>query len=114
MPLLTPVAAAAPGAGRITVTTTIDGDAERVMAAPVRGRPGWIAVAGASLESANGTVSALDQADYRRHGVRPHRGGGAYMLARAALAPVERLRREAAALSEQRPGRAAACAEDPR
>ncbi len=86
------------------MTTTIDGDAERVMAEPVRARPGWIAVAGASLEAADGTVSAL----VTRLAIGGSIfvlicGGGAYLLARAALAPAERLRREAAALSEQDP-----------
>ena len=103
-PLLTPALQHAARQGRITVTTTIDGDAERVMAEPVPARPGWIAVAGASLEAADGTVSALV--------TRLAIGGsifilicgiGAYLLARAALAPAERLRRGAAALSGRDP-----------
>ncbi len=104
IPLLTPSQQQAARHGRITVTTNIDGDAERVMAEPVRARPGWIAVAGASLEAADGTVSAL----VTRLAIGGSIfilicGGGAYLLARAALAPAERLRREAAALSEQDP-----------
>jgi two-component system, OmpR family, sensor kinase len=104
VPLLTPSQQGAARQGRITFTTTIDGDPERVMAQPLRGRPGWIAVAAGSLEAADGTVSALVS--------RLAVGGtifvvscgiGAYFLARAALAPAERLRREAAALSEQDP-----------
>jgi two-component system, OmpR family, sensor kinase len=104
VPLLTPALRQTARQGRITVTTTVDGDAERVMAEPVRARPGWIAVAGASLEAADGTVSALV--------TRLAIGGsifilvcgvGAYLLARAALAPAERLRREAAGLTEQDP-----------
>ena len=103
-PLLTPSQQRAARHGRITLNTTIDGDPERVMAQPVSGRPGWVAVAAASLEAADGTVSALV--------TRLAIGGsifvvgcgvGAYLLARAALAPAERLRREAAALSEQDP-----------
>lgn len=104
VPLLTPSEQRAARKGRIAFTTTIDGDPERVMAQPLRGRPGWIAVAAASLEAADGTVSALV--------TRLAVGGtifvvscgvGAYFLARAALAPAERLRREAATLSEQDP-----------
>jgi two-component system, OmpR family, sensor kinase len=103
-PLLTPRQLVAARYGRITVTATVDGDPERVMAQPLRGQPGWVAVAAVSLEGANGTVSALI--------TRLAVGGsifvvicgiGSYLLARAALAPAERLRREAAALSEQDP-----------
>ena len=104
VPLLTAGQQQAARQGRITVTTTIDGDAERVTAEPVPARPGWIAVAGVSLEAADGTVSAL----VTRLAIGGSIfilicGGGAYLLARAALAPAERLRREAAALSEQDP-----------
>ena len=104
VPLLTPGQQQSARQRLITVTTNTDGEAERVMAAPDRARPGWIAVAAASLEAADGTVSALV--------TRLAIGGsifilicgvGAYLLARAALAPAERLRREAAALSEQDP-----------
>ena len=104
VPLLTAGQQQAARQGRFTVTTTIDGDAERVMAEPVPARPGWIAVAGASLEAADGTVSAL----VTRLAIGGSifiiiSGVGAYLLARAALAPAERLRRAAAALSEQDP-----------
>ncbi len=104
IPLLTPAQLRAARHGPVVVTTTIDGDVERVMGAPFRARPGWTAVAGVSLESADSTVTALV--------TRLVIGGavfilvcaaGAYMLARAALAPAERLRREAAALSERDP-----------
>lgn len=88
----------------VTLTTSFDEGPERLMATKLPGRPGWIAVAGISLESANGTISAVV--------TRLVIGGsafvliaaaGAYFLARAALAPVERLRREAAALSAADP-----------
>ena len=114
IPLLTPSQQQLAQRGPIAVSTTIDGDGERVLAEPVRARPGWIAVAATSLEAADGTVSALV--------TRLVIGGsvfvlicgfGAYLLARAALAPVDRLRREAAAATAsassacERPGRAA-------
>ena len=103
-PLLTPSQQQAARHGRIAMSTTIDGDAERVMAEPARGRPGWIAVAAASLEAADGTVSALVTRLAIGGSIFVVIGGiGAYLLARAALAPAERLRREAAALSEQDP-----------
>jgi hypothetical protein len=103
-PLLTPAEQQRAHRGQITVTKTIDDDPERLLAAPFPARPGWIAVAGVSLESTNETLSAA--------AIRLIVGGagfvliaglGAYALARAALAPVERLRREAAALSERDP-----------
>jgi two-component system OmpR family sensor kinase len=99
-PLLTPAEQRQARRGQLTTTTTIDGDPERLMAAPFPARPGWIAVAGVSLEASDETLSAAT--------TRLIIGGtafvliaglGAYALARAALAPVERLRREAAALS---------------
>ena len=103
-PLLAPSQQRAARHGRITLNTTIDGDPERVMAQPVSGRPGWIAVAAASLEAADGTVSALVARLAIGGAIFVAGGGvGAYLLARAALAPAERLRREAAALSEQDP-----------
>jgi two-component system OmpR family sensor kinase len=104
VPLLTPSQQAAARYRRITLTATVGGEAERVMAQPVRGQPGWVAIAATSLEGPERTVSALV--------TRLAVGGsflvvgcgiGAYLLARAALAPAERLRREAAALSEQDP-----------
>lgn len=99
-PLLTPAQLEAARAGGVTVTRTIDGESERVAGAPFRSRPGWVAVAATSLEGANSTVTALI--------VRLAIGGsvllllasgGAYLIARAALAPVDRLRRQAAELS---------------
>jgi two-component system, OmpR family, sensor kinase len=102
--LLTPALQRAARGGRVVVTTTIDGEAERVMAGPLPARRGWIAAAAVSLESADATTSALV--------TRLVAGGsifvvvaaaGAYLLARAALAPVDRLRRQAAAVSARDP-----------
>jgi len=102
--LLTPAEQRAASSGPITVTATIDGDRERLLGAPFKARPGWIAVAGVSLESEDSTVSAVT--------TRLLIGGsafvivagiGSYLLARGALAPVERLRREASAISERDP-----------
>ena len=104
VPLLTPFQQRQARLHPITLNTTIDGDPGRLMSGPLAGRSGWIAVAAVSLESANSTISTVVS--------RLAIGGavfilvaavGAYLLARAALAPAERLRREAAALSEHDP-----------
>ena len=89
--------------GRITVSQPVDDESTRITAAPLTGHPGhpgWIAVAGVSLESFEATMS---QAEREMAGAGVIfvviAGVGAYWLARAALSPVERLRRQAAALS---------------
>jgi signal transduction histidine kinase len=89
---------------RITLTLRVDEVPERLVAGPLAGHPGWVAIAGVSLRSAEATLGDVTG------GVVI--GGaafiliasaGAYGLARAALSPVERLRREAAAMSERDP-----------
>ena len=104
VPLLAPAQLGAARSGRVTVTATVDGDAERILGAPLPGRPGWIAIAATSLEAADSTVGALI--------LRLTIGGsvllllssaGAFLIARAALAPVDRLRRQAAELSARDP-----------
>jgi two-component system OmpR family sensor kinase len=88
----------------LAVTTTVDDDSERLAAGPLARRPGWVAVVGVSLESFDATVSAV----VARLAVGGAilvivSGQGSYALGRAALAPVERLRRRAAALSARDP-----------
>jgi len=88
--------------GRISVMSTADEEGLRIAAAPLAGHPGWVAVAGESLETYDATQS---------QGVRELAVGGAafvavaglgaYGLARAALSPVEQLRRQVAAISER-------------
>ena len=86
--------------GRISLTRAASGENTRITAAPLAGRPGWTAVAGVSLESFDSTMS---QAERDLAGAGAFfvviAGAGAYWLARAALSPVERLRRQVAALS---------------
>jgi signal transduction histidine kinase len=83
-------------------TRTIDEENTRLTAAPLPGHPGWVAVAAVALEAYDATQSqvarglAIGGAAFVAVA-----GLGAYGLARAALAPVERLRRQAAAI----PGR---------
>jgi signal transduction histidine kinase len=104
-PLLSAAALHRAGNGLISLTRTLDEEPVQLLAAPFSGHPGWVAVAGISQDAANSTVSAAT--------TRLLIGGvvfvlisglGAYWLARAALAPVERLRRQVAALSERDTG----------
>jgi len=92
---------------RILLTGPVDGERERLLAAPLPHHPGWVAVAGVSLEAVDGTLSEVTRELVIAGAVFVAAAGlGAYGLARAALSPVERMRREVAALSErdQAPG----------
>ena len=87
-------------AGQVKLTRTLDGDAVRLLAAPVPGHPGWVALAGLSLEYVSGTLGTVTTELLIGGTAFVLLGGlGAYWLARAALSPVERLRQEVAALS---------------
>lgn len=88
---------------RLAVTTSEEGEALRVVAAPVRGRPGWVAIAAVSLAATTRTVANLTR-EIALGGVilLLLTSGGAFALAGAALAPVERLRVEAALRSRER------------
>ena len=91
----------------LTVTKTNENERERVTAEPLPNHPGWVAVAGVSLEALDRTLSDVSRELLIAGLVFVAAAGlGAYGLARAALSPVERLRREVAALSErdQAPG----------
>ncbi|MGA8248986.1 MAG: HAMP domain-containing sensor histidine kinase [Nocardioides sp.] len=88
--------------GRLLVTGLAEGERERVLAAPLAGHPGWVAVAGVSLETMDATLRRVTAELLVAGGVLVLVAGfGAYGLARAALSPVERLRREVADLSER-------------
>jgi two-component system, OmpR family, sensor kinase len=86
--------------GRISVTSTADEEGMRIAAAPLAGHPGWVAVAGESLETYNSTQGQVAR-ELAVGGAAfvAVAGLGAYGLARAALSPVERLRRQVAAIS---------------
>ena len=91
----------------LTVTKTDENERERMLAEPLPNHPGWVAVAGVSLEALDRTLSDVSRELLIAGVVFVAAAGlGAYGLARAALSPVERLRREVAALSErdQAPG----------
>jgi len=102
--------------GQISLNWTVDGESARVVAAPLGGHPGWIAVAAESLEAYESTQSEVAR-ELAVGGVvfTIATGLGAYGLARAALSPVERLRRQVAAVSEHggAPGTGGASVEVP-
>jgi signal transduction histidine kinase len=87
---------------RLTITTAEEDERQRVMAGPLRGHRGWVAVAAVSLESYDATISQVTRGLVIGGVVITLAAGlGAYRLARAALSPVERMRRQVAALSER-------------
>ena len=91
----------------LVVTQATEDERERLMAAPLAGHPGWVAVAAVSLESYDAAISDVVRNLLIAGALFVAAAGlGSYGLARAALSPVERLRREVAALSEhgQAPG----------
>lgn len=88
--------------GELLVTRVIDGEPERVLAGPFGEARGGVAIAAVSLESSNSTIRQITDGILIGGAIFVLVGGiGAYWLARAALGPVERLRREVAALSER-------------
>lgn len=102
VPLVTPGELRQARHGRISVSQMVNDENTRITAAPLASHPGWTAIAGVSLEAFDSTMSQAAR--------ELAAGGGcfiviacagAYGLARAALSPVERLRRQVAALSER-------------
>jgi signal transduction histidine kinase len=91
----------------VTLTVADEDEHERVTAAPLPGHRGWVAVAAVDLEAFDTTVGDVTR-NLLIAGVIfvAATGLGSYGVARAALSPVERMRREVAALSErdQSPG----------
>ena len=105
VPLLTPAELAQARNGKVRLTRTLEGEPERVLAVPIRGESKGVAIAAVSLESNNNTLREVTVGLVIGGAVFVLVAGiGAYWLARAALAPVERLRREVAALSERDTG----------
>ncbi len=100
VPLLTAAELAQARHGQISLNRTIDDENTRITAAPLAGRTGWTAVAGVSLESFEATMSEAERELAAAGAIFVVIAcAGAYWLARAALSPVERLRRQVAALS---------------
>jgi two-component system, OmpR family, sensor kinase len=91
--------------GKVLLTRTLGGEPERVLAGPFGEGGRLVAIAGVSLDSNEGTLRQVTDGLLIGGAVFVLVAGiGAYWLARAALAPVERLRREVAALSERDTG----------
>jgi two-component system OmpR family sensor kinase len=85
---------------QLFLTRSIEGEHARLTAAAFPSQSGWVAVAGASLDTFDRTLSNVFR-ELLIGGIAAVvvAGFGAYLLARAALSPVERLRGEVAALS---------------
>ncbi len=104
VPLLRPAQLGRARHGQIAVTVSGEEGPERVVAGPLPGHPGWVAAAGLSLESYTGTRRDVTRELLIGGLVFVSVAGlGGYGLARAALSPVERMRREVAAVSAQDP-----------
>src|SRR5215469_8335211 len=91
--------------GEVLLTRTVDHQPMRLLATRLSEQNGWVGIVGVSLANSDGTLHQVaggliigGTAFVILAGI------GAYWLARAALTPVERLRREAAALSEDDTG----------
>jgi signal transduction histidine kinase len=99
-PLLPPGQLGQARDAQIWATRTIDEEDTRVTAAPLAVHPGWVAVAAVPLEAYDATQSQVARGlAVGGAAFVAVAGLGAYWLARAALAPVERLRRQVAAIS---------------
>ncbi len=100
VPLVTATELAAARQAPVTVTQPIDEEAARLIAAPLAGHSGWVAVAGVSLSTYQATLRQAERELAIGGAVFVAVAGlGAYWLARAALSPVERMRRQVAEIS---------------
>ena len=103
-PLISPAQIRQARQHQFVVTRHDEDEQERVMARPLAGHPGWIAVASVDLEAYSRTRSDVTRELLIAGLVFVAAAGlGGYGLARAALSPVERLRREVAAVSARDP-----------
>ena len=101
-PLLNPAQLGLARKSRLTFTSSSGGDRARLAAEPYSGHAGWVAVASASLDTFDDTMSEVSRELLVGGLVFVAIAGlGAYWLAREALGPVERLRRQVAARSER-------------
>jgi hypothetical protein len=101
VPLLTAAELSQARRHEVVLTRTIGDQPVRLLAGPLPEQDGWVGIAGLSLATSDSTLQQVT-AGLLVGGTAfvILAGIGAYWLARAALAPVERLRSEAAALSE--------------
>jgi signal transduction histidine kinase len=102
VPLLSAGQLAQARQSQVWATRTVDEENTRVTAAPLPGHPSWVAVTAISLEAYDATQAQVARGlAIGGAAVTAVAGLGAYWLARAALSPVERLRRQAAGISER-------------
>jgi len=101
-PLISPAQLVLARKSRLILTSSSTGDRARLAAEPFRSHAGWVAVASASLDTFDDTMSEVSR-ELLVGGIAfvAIAGTGAYGLARAALGPVERLRRQVASRSER-------------
>ncbi len=100
IPLVTGATLKEAASGRVTVTRVTEGESTRIVAEPYPGHPGSVAVAAVSLESYDKSVRTIETSVALGGAVVLVAAvGGSYLLARRALAPVERMRRQVQALS---------------
>ena len=101
-PLIRPAQLRLARRSRLMLTSSGEGDRARLAAEPFKGHTGWVAVASASLDTLDNTMSHVSR-ELLVGGIVfvAIAALGAYWLARAALSPVERLRRQVAARSER-------------
>jgi hypothetical protein len=93
----------------ISFTTTIDEESVRVVAGPLAGHAGWVAAAGSPLETFAQTISDVERGLVIAGIVFVIVAAcSSYFLARAALAPVEKVRVQVAAMSKEGRGSAIA------
>ena len=103
-PLISPAQIRQARQHQFVVTRHDEDEQERVMAKPLMRHPGWIAAASVDLEAYSRTRSDVTRELLIAGLVFVAAAGlGGYGLARAALSPVERLRREVAAVSGRDP-----------
>jgi two-component system, OmpR family, sensor kinase len=103
-PLLSPAQIRQARQHRFVLTSNDEDEQERVMAGPLARHPGWVAVANVDLEAFDRTRSDVTRELVIAGVVFVAAAGlGGYGLVRAALSPVERLRREVASVSVRNP-----------
>jgi len=101
-PILLPAVLGQARAHEVLITQKHDGEDQRVLAQPFPGRSSWLVLAGVSLESFDTTISRVTTELAVGCTLFVLVAAlGAFVLARSALRPVERLRREVATLSER-------------
>jgi len=89
--------------GAIYLNKTLPGASStyRVLAAPIKGMPNWVVVVGEPLTTTEEAIAKVRDALVAVGIVVVlFAGSGAWLLSGAALAPVERMRRQAASISE--------------